>query len=338
MRHRLAPVFFERKRRISVSWKAGIIVSGTVQEGNCVKNILVTGGTVFVSRQIAEYFLAKGQNVFVLNRNSREQPAGAQLIEADRHHLGEILRSYHFDAVIDTAYTGEDVSLLMDALGDFGSYVLISSSAVYSESGTQPFKEEEPVGVNRYWGRYGTDKIEAERTARQRKPGAYILRPPYLYGPMNDIYREAFVFECALKNRAFYLPGDGKMRLQFLYVGDLCRFIDRILEQKPDRHTFNVGNPDTVSVREWVELCYEIAGRQARFVNVPKKIAQRDYFCFSEYEYVLDVSWQNRWMADLRPMRDGLRESLYWYERHADQVERRPYIEYIETKNKCQWD
>lgn len=295
-----------------------------------MKKILVTGGTVFVSRAVAEYFVAKGQDVYVLNRNSRTQSKGVTLIQADRNDLGEILRPYHFDAVIDTAYTSQDVAQLLDALGGCDEYILISSSAVYPETGKQPFAENEPLGVNRFWGKYGTDKIEAEETLQKRKPGAYILRPPYLYGPMNDVYREALVFDCALQDRPFYLPGDGEMKLQFFHVHDLCGFIDVILQKKPEQHIFNVGNPNAVSVREWVALCYQAVGKQARFVNVPKEIEQRKYFCFSDYEYALDVSGQCEWMKDTRDLQDGLREAFVWYKQHADEVEKRPYIAYME--------
>lgn len=297
---------------------------------NRMKKILVTGGTVFVSRAVAEYFVAKGWDVYVLNRNSRTQSEGVTLIQADRHDLGEILRPYHFDVVIDTAYTSQDVAQLLDALGGCDEYILISSSAVYPETGKQPFAEDEPLGVNRFWGKYGTDKIEAEETLQKRKPDAYILRPPYLYGPMNDVYREALVFDCALQDRPFYLPGDGEMKLQFFHVHDLCRFIDVILQKKPEQHIFNVGNPNAVSVREWAALCYRVVGKQARFVHVPKEIEQRKYFCFSDYEYVLDVSEQCEWMKDTRNLQDGLREAFIWYEQHADEVERRPYIAYME--------
>lgn len=295
-----------------------------------MKKILVTGGTVFVSRAVAEYFVAKGQDVYVLNRNSRTQSKGVTLIQADRHDLGEILRLYHFDVVIDTAYTSQDVAQLLDALGGCDEYILISSSAVYPETGGQPFAEDEPLGVNRFWGKYGTDKIEAEETLQKRKPGAYILRPPYLYGPMNDVYREALVFDCALQDRPFYLPGDGEMKLQFFHVHDLCRFIDVILQKKPEQHIFNVGNPNVISVREWAALCYQVVGKQARFVHVPKEIEQRKYFCFSDYEYALDVSGQCEWMKDTKDLQDGLREAFVWYEQHADEAERRPYIAYIE--------
>lgn len=92
----------------------------------------------------------------------------------------------------------------------------------------------------------------------------------------------------------------------------------------------NVGNPNAVSIREWVELCYETVGKRARFIRVAKDVPQRNYFCFSDYEYMLDVTGQSRWMPDTKPLREGLREAFLWYEGHADQVERRPYIEYVD--------
>ena len=52
-----------------------------------MRKILVTGGTVFVSRFIAEYYVAKGDEVYVLNRNTRPQSAAVKLIQADRHAL-----------------------------------------------------------------------------------------------------------------------------------------------------------------------------------------------------------------------------------------------------------
>lgn len=49
-----------------------------------MKKLLVTGGTVFVSKYVAEYFVKKGEDVYVLNRNNYPQSKGN-----------------HFDAVLD---------------------------------------------------------------------------------------------------------------------------------------------------------------------------------------------------------------------------------------------
>lgn len=297
-----------------------------------MKKVLVTGGTVFVSRYVAEYYVKKGYDVYVLNRNNRIQPKGVTLIEGDRHDLDGRLHNYHFDVIFDiTAYTAQDVNFLLDAVGSYDQYILISSSAVYPEYCPQPFTEESQTGMNRFWGKYGTDKIGAEEALMKRNPEAYILRPPYLYGPMNNVYREAFVFECALKGRKFYLPKDGQMKLQFFHVNDLCRFMDMILEEKPGQHIFNVGNREAVSILDWAAMCYKAAGKQAEFAHVYKETEQRNYFPFYDYEYYLDVQKQSGLMPVTKPMGEGLRESLVWYLSHSEVVNRKPLIEYIDN-------
>ena len=296
-----------------------------------MRRILVTGGTTFVSRYTAEYFVDKGEEVYVLNRNTKEQVSGVKLIKADRHELGEQLRKLSFDAVFDiTAYTGQNVAALWDALGEYGTYILISSSAVYPEDRAQPFTEHTELGENKFWGAYGTNKIEAETELLERDPNAYILRPPYLDGEMDNVYREAFVFDCALADRTFYLPGDGSMKLQFFHVRDLCRMMERILEKKPAEHIYNVGNPETVSIKEWVLACYQAAGKTPRFVNVYQDIDQRNYFPFYAYEYALDISRQAELLSDTIPLEEGLKSAFAWYQKHPDQVNRKKYMEYID--------
>ena len=296
-----------------------------------MKQVLVTGGTVFVSRYVSEYYVKKGYQVYVLNRNRHTQPEGVTLIEADRNAPGDRLRDFHFDVVFDiTARTAGEVETLLHAIGSCDDYIFISSSAVYPEHCTQPFHENTPTGENKFWGKYGTDKIQAEQTLMKEKPDAYILRPPYLYGPMNNVYREAFVFECALENRKFYLPGEGKMKLQFFYIEDLCRFMDMILDKKPDEHIFNVGNRECISIRDWVRLCYHTAGKDVQFVNADASIEQRKYFSFYNYEYCLDVSRQYSLMPETRPLAEGLKEAFAWYLKNTESVDKREYIKYID--------
>lgn len=296
-----------------------------------MRKILVTGGTVFVSRYIAEYYVSKGEDVYVLNRNTRQQSKGVKLIEADRFNLKDCLREHYFDLVIDTGYNGEAVNSLLDALNGYGEYVFISSSAVYPEYVKQPFRENSELGVNKIWGQYGINKVESEKALLKRNPNAYILRPPYLYGQMNNVYREAFVFDCALADRKFYLPKNGEMKLQFFHVDDLCRFIDVIMERKPSEHIFNVGNEKAISIRDWVEICYDVAGKQVDFVNVNKDIEQKNYFSFYNYEYYLDVSKQYELMGDVKTMHDGLTEAFEWYVDNQNLVNKKPLIDFIDS-------
>lgn len=294
--------------------------------------ILITGGTVFVSRYTAEYFLAKGHEVYVLNRNTRPQSNGVKLIQCDRHSLGNRLRDIYFDLIIDvTAYTETDVRDLINALGCFGKYVMISSSAVYPETLARPFTEEQECGFNVYWEDYGINKVSAEKYLMSSVPEAYIIRPPYLYGKMNNLYREAFLFECAEKDLPFYVPKDGKMKLQFFDVEDLCRFIEKIIEISPENHVFNVGNPEAVDVNEWVRLCYGVLGKAPEIIYVPGELNQRLYFPFRDYEYILDVSKQTGILQDLKPLETGLQESYEWYRNNRELVVRKDYLQYIEN-------
>ncbi len=296
-----------------------------------MKKILITGGTTFVSKYAAEYFAERDYEVYVLNRNTKPQAKGVRLLEGDRHCLGDRLKKFHFDAVVDiTSYNAKDVVDLYDALGSFDCYIMISSSAVYPENGVQPFREESPTAVNKFWGKYGTDKIEAETSLLRRVPDAYILRPPYLYGPMNNVYREAFVFDCAKAGRKFYLPKDGGMKLQFFHVKDLCGIMEVIIETRPSAHILNVGNSLTVSVKDWVAKCYACFDKVPSFVNVYEKIEQRNYFSFYDYEYYLDVQKQQEIYPDTIPLEEGLKESAEWYLSNEDAVNKKAYLSYID--------
>lgn len=290
--------------------------------------ILVTGGTVFASRFTAEYF-AREHEVFVLNRGSRPQVEGVTLIKADRHSLGDALKGQRFDAVLDVcAYNAADIDALLDGLGEFGSYIMISSSAVYPETLPQPFTENQPVGANSVWGDYGTNKISAEKRLSERVSEAYIIRPPYLYGKMNNLYREAFVFDCAECGLPFYIPKDGKMPLQFFDIEDLCRFMEILLGKKPTRRIFNVGNP-CVDINEWVRLCYGVLGKTPKYINVEQNIDQRSYFPFYDYGYELNTAAMTEIMPTLKPLEKGLTQSYEWYRENREQVRVKPLLEFI---------
>ena len=61
-----------------------------------MKKILVTGGTTFVSKYVAEYFVNVGYEVFVLNRNSKPQvPHSFITIVNSSEIIGKGFRSFN---------------------------------------------------------------------------------------------------------------------------------------------------------------------------------------------------------------------------------------------------
>lgn len=296
--------------------------------------ILVTGGTVFISKFTAEYFAAKGHEVYVLNRNTRPQSKGVKLIECDRNDIGKKLSNIHFDAVLDiTAYTADDINNLLNGLESFGNYVMISTSAVYPETLALPYKESDCTGENRYWGTYGINKIAAEAALFKRVPDASIIRPCYVYGEYNNLYRESFVFDCAEQDKPFFVPNDGKMLLQFCHVEDLCRLIEIILVKRPAQKIFNAGG-EPVTILKWVEACYCAAGKTPEFIFVKNGAVQHKYFPFLDYHYELDVTMQNELLPKLIPLDEGLKRSYNWYKENSDLVKKRNFFDYIENNIK----
>lgn len=295
--------------------------------------ILITGGTTFVSKYAAEYFSDKGNEVYVINRGTREQISNINHIKCDRLNLSDRLKHLHFDVVLDiTAYNDEHIKSLINALGSFDDYIFISSSAVYPETNPQPFSEKQSIGQNLIWGEYGINKVKAEKYLQSAFKNAYILRPPYFYGVYENLYRELFVFDCAMADRSFYIPQNGEMKLQFFSVKDLCRFIEIIIEKHPQNHIFNVGNKECITVKDWVRLCYKAAGKTPEFISVDKTHNQRDFFCFYDYEYVLDVTEQLKLMPVTKNLEQGLKEEFNWYKNSTDNdINKKSYIHYIDN-------
>jgi nucleoside-diphosphate-sugar epimerase len=241
------------------------------------------------------------------------------------------LKSYDFDAVLDiNSYTRKDVENLVTALGSFRDYIFISTSAVYPETLPQPFHEAQKCGPNSLWGAYGTNKLDAEDYLTTHVPQAYMLRPPYLYGPMEHVYRAPFVFDCAEADRPFYIPGDGSLKLQFFHVEDLCRLMQILLETHPQQRIYNVGNPEAISAAEWVRMCYEAAGKTVEFVSVGEEHSAGKYFCFPTYEYFLDVTHQCELLPDVKLLSEGFAEEYAWYRENRDKIARRGHMEYID--------
>ena len=174
------------------------------------------------------------------------------------------------------------------------------------------------------------NRTAAENALRERMENAYILRPPYLYGKYESLYREPFIFDCARGDRKCYIP-EKEMSLQFFNVRDLCRFMELILETQPENKVFNVGNPQTVTVKEWVTLCYEAAGKTPEILRVSDSFPQRSYFPFHNYDYRLDVSKMLALMPELTPLDEGLKEEYEWYAETDPPMDRKSYFEYIDN-------
>ena len=102
------------------------------------------------------------------------------------------------------------------------------------------------------------------------------------------------------------------------------------MEQQPEQRIYNVGNAQTVTAKEWVELCYAVVGEKPVFVPVEETAHDsRSYFPFRPYAYRLDITQQNTILETVKSLETGLREAREWYRTHPNEVNKKPYFDYI---------
>lgn len=296
--------------------------------------VLVLGGTRFVGRAVAEGLIARGWDVSILTRG--RLPVGYGGLErrfvADRRDPASLreLSGERFDAVVDvSAYAAEDVRPVLDALrfGEGARYVLVSSGAVYLPADV-PVAEDAPTGENGVWGAYGLGKLGAERLlAEERARLGYrlaLLRPAYLYGPGNNLYREAYLFERLERGLPVPVPASGA-RTQFLHIDDFTRLVASVLEAGPwDAEAFNCARPEPVGWDDLVRAAAAAVGVEPRVVPVEPRDAleAREFFPFRDRTYLLDTGKAGRFgLACPRiGLAEGMRDAYDWFRRERPRL------------------
>jgi nucleoside-diphosphate-sugar epimerase len=242
--------------------------------------VLVIGGTEFISLHLVRALLRDGHQVAVLNRgrNPARLPAGVRTLVCDRTDhaaLRKTLASERCDALVDITYaptTGADVEALLDALdGRVGHALFVSTGRVHDHALPIPYHEDTPR--NLYWGDYAKNKIAGEdalmRRWRERKLPVTIVRPTHVYGPLNTRNNETFFFDRLVRNRPILVPGAGGWLRQFGHVEDLADAMAAMLGAPASfGQAYNVTGEEAVTQVGFVELISEVLKRPVTFVHV----------------------------------------------------------------------
>lgn len=247
--------------------------------------ILVIGGTLFIGRHLTDALVAAGHEVTVLHRNPESKlPPGVRGILADRNDssaVGDALKGQRFDAVFDNVYdwergtTAEQVVATAEACSHdaLQRYVFMSSVAAYGDG--LDHDEDDPLADAGHPDSYVRNKAASER-ALFSLPGLPVVtvRPPFIYGPGNPFYREAFFWDRLRDHRAIIVPDDGSRLMQFVYVKDIVWCCLRILERPAAiGKAFNIADADAISQRDVVRAMARAMHEEARIVEVPRERA-----------------------------------------------------------------
>jgi nucleoside-diphosphate-sugar epimerase len=152
------------------------------------------------------------------------------------------------------------------------------------------------------------------------------LRPPYVYGAGNRMYREAFFWDRLRAGRVIVIPGDGRRLMQFIYVKDLVRAgIKAMEEPNAVGHAFNIANARPLAQSEVVEAFAKAAKKPAKLVRIPREYILRAgghpmgpklYFGFYyDMPPITQVTAKAQRVLKFKPtdFETGLKETYRWY-------------------------
>jgi nucleoside-diphosphate-sugar epimerase len=306
--------------------------------------VLVIGGTLFIGKLLVKRLLAADHDVTLLHRRT-EHPFGKRVHNAvaDRNDASSVraaLTGRKFDAVYDFAYdwdrgtTGQQVEACARAIpGDLSRYVFMSSVAAYGDGLNHA--EDDPLASEAHANPYVRNKASSERALfrmyHESRFPVVTMRPPFVYGPENPFYREAFFWDRLKAGRPIIIPGDGNRLMQFVYVNDLVQACFHALGKHtaPGR-AFNVADEKPLTQVEAVVGFARAAGREAEIVRIPRTLIARaggnafhEPRYFGEYYDVPPITMivgrvKRVFNMTLTPFAEGMKETYKWYVRHGE--------------------
>ncbi|MFJ4225462.1 NAD-dependent epimerase/dehydratase family protein [Microbacterium sp. NPDC089695] len=196
-------------------------------------DVLILGGTGWLSGRIARRWLLSGATVTCLARGGRPAPEGVTLVIGDRDDPAafDIVARRDWDHVVDVSSRADHVRTAVAALGSrAGRWTYVSSMSVYADDATADADESAPLHAAAQPGaeyEYGAEKVAAEEAVATLGDRVLIVRPGLIVGDGDPSDR--FGYWAA----AFLRDGDGTVLLpdtrgrttQVIDVDDLADFI-----------------------------------------------------------------------------------------------------------------
>ncbi len=254
------------------------------------KKILVIGGTHFIGRLLVNELVRAGHDISILHRKA-DHGFGKRVhnLTADRNDAESMRQAIglsRFDAVFDNVYdrergtTGAQVEATAQLFdGKIGRYIFMSSVSAYGDGLNH--HEGDALAPDDHPNPYVRNKAMSERALFRmyQRTGFPVvtLRPPYVYGPENPFYREAFFWDRFRAGRPVILPSDGHRLMQFAYVQDLVDISLKVLElRNVVGHAFNTANPKAITQFDLVMELAKIAGvKDPDIVSIPRERIQQ---------------------------------------------------------------
>jgi len=261
--------------------------------------ILILGGARFHGLQLAEYLVAAGNEVYVLNRGKHKAHynLGIKHLIADRNDAGQlkaVLNDLCFDTVVDNnAYETVQIEGMLNLLcGRCGHYIFTSTVAVYlALHSDHKLREEEADGLlNSPYSPvvkdYALNKFVAEETLRQKYNNINytIVRFPNIFG-FGDFLGKLSFFYYRFRDGGQILLEKEVGQFSLVCAKDVVRVMSAVISSKKCfGKTINVADPATYNYEQFFSTIFGELYSPAKVVFMPA----RDMW---DAGYFLPLAW-----------------------------------------------
>ncbi len=246
--------------------------------------VLFIGGTGIISSACSQLALARGIELYLLNRghSSRPIPEGAHVIESDIRDPASAtaaLGDLTFDAVVNwVAFTPEHIETDLELFKNrTRQYIFISSASAYQTPPLSlPVLESTPLS-NPFW-QYSRDKIACEerlvRAYRDEGFPATIVRPSHTYDrtllPMDGGYT---VVNRMRQGKSVIVHGDGTSLWVLTHHHDFAKgFVGLLGNPHTLGEAFQITADEVLTWNQIFETVAQAAGTTAQLVHVPSEV------------------------------------------------------------------
>jgi nucleoside-diphosphate-sugar epimerase len=305
--------------------------------------VLFIGGTGLISSACSEVALARGHELFVLNRSQSGKyplPAGAQLLQADVHgsldRLRNTLGDQQFDSVVDwIAYSPADIERDIQLFsGNTKQFVFISSASAYQKPPANYLITEDTPLENQFW-QYSRDKIACENRLIEeyRKNGfpVTIIRPSLTYGPsqiplsVGSWQHPYTVIDRIKKGKKLIVPGDGTSLWVLTWNGDFARgLLGLIGNEKALGEAFHITSDEVLTWNRIYFDLFDALGAETNIVHIPSDLiaaywppAAGSLIGDKSNSAVFDNSKIKKFVPDFHceiSWAEGVRRAITWHE------------------------
>jgi len=246
--------------------------------------VLFIGGTGIISSACSPLALAKGIDLYLLNRGKSDRgvPAGAKVLNGDirdRASAEAALAGHTWDVVVDwIAFTAEHIQNDLDLFeGKTGQFVFISSASAYqTPPSTLPITES-TILDNPLW-QYSRNKIACEEMLvdayRKRKFPYTIVRPSHTYDkrllPFDGGYT---VVDRMRKGKPVVVPGDGTSIWTLTHHADFAKgFVGLLGNSHAIGEAYHITSDEWLTWNQIFDCVAAAAGCRAEKVHVPSDV------------------------------------------------------------------